>query len=302
MPIGRRRPAPARPTRLHLWWWTLELAGSQKSGPEALRRLIRDTLLTYPHMALGWAIGWTQCLAEEAETVSDIVALRLAAQAGLTRNLLDTDSDDPRVRYRHLRERLEQLRGLRFVVTLDADTQLPTGAAQRLLGTFAHPLNLPQFDRDGNLNGGYTILQPRVETSPESANRSVFSRAYTGDTLLDLYSAAVSDVYHDVIGSGIFAGKGVYEVAALERSLEGRVPDNAILSHDLFEGLHGRVGFVSDVIVFEDFPASVPAFMRRLHRWIRGDWQLLPWLRRRVPIAAGGRASTRLTVSVARRR
>ena len=113
--------------------------------------------------------------------------------------------------------------------------------------------------------------------------------------VLDLYTHAVSDVYQDLFGEGIYIGKGIYDVSAFQRSLEGRVPENALASHDLFEGIHGRAALVSDVVVYEDYPSHYLAYARRLHRWIRGDWQLVPWLRRRVPGAEGGRLPNRLS-------
>ncbi|HLG58339.1 MAG TPA: glucoamylase family protein [Vicinamibacterales bacterium] len=186
--------------------------------------------------------------------------------------------------------RLEALRQIRFVVTVDADTRLPQGAVARLVGALAHPLNRPQFDEaTGRVRSGYTVVQPRVEISPESGNRSLFARLYSGDTAIDIYSRAVSDVYQDLLGSGIYIGKGIYDVEAFQRSVEGRVPENALASHDLFEGAHGRVALATDIVVYENFPSQYEVFARRWHRWMRGDWQLLPWLGRHVPGAAGTR-------------
>jgi len=176
------------------------------------------------------------------------------------------------------------LEGVRFVITLDADTVLPRGAAARLVGTLAHPLNRPEFDEaSGRVRAGYTIVQPRIETSPDSGSRSLFTRLYCGDTAIDIYSRAVSDVYQDLFGTGIYVGKAIYDVAAFSRSLAGRVPENALASHDLFEGIHGRAALATDIVLYEDYPPSYLDFSRRLHRWVRGDWQLLPWLRGRVP-------------------
>ncbi|WP_114965120.1 GH36-type glycosyl hydrolase domain-containing protein [Alkalilacustris brevis] len=188
------------------------------------------------------------------------------------------------------------LRRVRFVLTVDADTRLPPGSANRLVGTLAHPLNTARFDvATGQVRGGYTILQPRVEISPEAATQSLFARLYGGDTAIDIYSRAVSDVYQDLFGEGSFTGKGLYEVAPFARSLEGRVPEGRILSHDLFEGLHGRVGLTSDIVVYEGFPQGYPEQVARMHRWIRGDWQLLPWLGRRVPGPEGVKLASRFT-------
>ncbi len=187
-----------------------------------------------------------------------------------------------------------RLVGTPFVITLDADTILPPGAAQRLLGALAHPLNRAGFDaQGGRVREGYSFIQPRVEIAPEAGTRSPFARLYTGDTAIDIYSRAVSDVYQDLFGEGIFTGKGAYDVAAFRRATEGRIPENAILSHDLFEGLHGRTALASDIVLYEDFPADYLGYVRRAHRWIRGDWQLLPWLGRRVPGAEGARLPSR---------
>ncbi|MEJ2667081.1 MAG: glucoamylase family protein [Deinococcales bacterium] len=175
-----------------------------------------------------------------------------------------------------------------FVITLDTDTVLPPGAAARLAGTIAHPLVRPRFAEDGSLSHGYTVLQPRVDILPTHESRSLFSRVFAGGSGVDLYARAVSDPYMDLFGEGIFVGKGIYDVAAMTRIQRGRVPENAILSHDLFEGGLGRAALVSDVIVLESYPAGYLAYVRRLHRWVRGDWQLLPWLGRRVPAPAGG--------------
>ena len=192
---------------------------------------------------------------------------------------------------------VERLRGVRYVVTADADTRLPPGSVNRLVGTLAHPLNRPRFDPGtGRVRAGYTVLQPRVEIAPENAAGTPFTRYFAGDTAIDIYSRAVSDVYQDLFGSGIFVGKGIYDVAAFERSLRGRIPEGSILSHDLIEGLHGRAGLASDIIVYEGFPSGYLDHARRWHRWVRGDWQLLPWLLPRVPGRGGGRLANRLSL------
>ncbi|HEX6900394.1 MAG TPA: glucoamylase family protein [Thermoanaerobaculia bacterium] len=178
---------------------------------------------------------------------------------------------------------------VRFVLTLDADTRLPRGSAARLAAILAHPLNRAELDADGRVAAGYTVLQPRVELTPESADRTRYARLFSGEAGLDLYTRAVSDVYQDLFGRGIYAGKGLYDPAVFEACLAGRVPENAILSHDLFEGLCGRAALVSDVVLFEDYPPHLLVAMRRLHRWVRGDWQLLPWLFPRVPASADRR-------------
>ena len=187
-------------------------------------------------------------------------------------------------------------KNIRFVVTVDADTILPPGSVTKLVGTLAHPLNRPRIDpATGRLKSGYSIIQPRVEISPKSGARTLFSRLFTGDTAIDIYSRAVSDVYQDLFGTGIFVGKGIYDVEAFHRSVEGRTPENRILSHDLFEGAHGRVALATDIVLYEDFPGNYLEYAKRLHRWIRGDWQLLPWLARVVPKFDGSTGANPLT-------
>jgi cyclic beta-1,2-glucan synthetase len=183
---------------------------------------------------------------------------------------------------------LDALQGMRFAITLDSDTVMPRGSARDLVATMAHPLNQAEFDQQsGKVVAGYTVLQPRLEIWPAAANRSLFTQLFAGDTTVDLYTLAVSDVYQDLFGEGIYAGKGIYDIAAFERSLAGRVPMNALLSHDLFEGIHGRAGLCTTVTFYEDFPSHYLAYAFRQHRWIRGDWQLLPWLLPRVPGTGG---------------
>jgi cyclic beta-1,2-glucan synthetase len=191
---------------------------------------------------------------------------------------------------------LAPLSQIRYVITLDADTILPPDAARRLIGTLAHPLNQAQFaPESGRVSAGYTVLQPRAELKPPSGERSRFMRIFGGNSGIDLYTHAVSDVYQDLFGEGIYVGKGIYDVAAFSRSLEGRVPENSLLSHDLFEGIHGRVGLVTDITLYEDFPDSYLGDAARQHRWIRGDWQLLPWLLPRVPRPESGTIANPLT-------
>jgi cyclic beta-1,2-glucan synthetase len=168
---------------------------------------------------------------------------------------------------------------VKYVITLDADTSLPQGSANRLIATLAHPLNHAEFAPDGrSVVAGYTVLQPRVAIKPTSANRSPFSHIFAVNTGFDLYSFAVSDVYQDLFGEGSYVGKGIYDVAAFERSLAGQVRQNTLLSHDLFEGIYGRAALVTDIVLYEEYPSRYLVNAHRLRRWIRGDWQLLPWL------------------------
>ncbi|MEW5720850.1 MAG: hypothetical protein AB1817_19650, partial [Chloroflexota bacterium] len=183
---------------------------------------------------------------------------------------------------------LTVLPAIKYVITLDGDTLIPRGAAARLVAAFAHPLNRAEFDpRSGGVIAGYTILQPGIEVMLASVNRSRFTRIFAGDVGLDLYTHAVSNTYQDLFGEGIYVGKGIYDIDAFERSLAGRMPENALLSHDLIEGIHGRVGLVSDIVLYEDYPPGYFLYVRRSRRWIRGDWQLLPWLMPHVPAIGG---------------
>ncbi|HEX8926164.1 MAG TPA: glycosyl transferase, partial [Terriglobales bacterium] len=181
-----------------------------------------------------------------------------------------------------------KLAKVRYVITLDADTELPRGTAHKLVGTLAHPLNQAIVDPEKNVVvAGYGILQPRVRISVQSASRSRLANIYSGQTGFDIYTRAVSDVYQDLYGEGIFAGKGIFEAQTVHRVLDRRFPQNALLSHDLIEGAYARAGLVTDVEVVEDYPSHYSAYNRRKHRWLRGDWQITSWLFTRVPDESG---------------
>ena len=179
---------------------------------------------------------------------------------------------------------LEKLHGVRYVITLDADTQLPRGSAARLVGAIAHPLNQAVIDPKLRIvTSGYGILQPRVGVAVRSVVSSRLATIFSGPTGFDMYTRAVSDAYQDLFGEGIFTGKGIYEVAALQAVLNGRFPRNALLSHDLIEGAYARVGLATDIEVIDDYPSRYSAYSRRQHRWLRGDWQIVQWIFSRVP-------------------
>jgi hypothetical protein len=183
---------------------------------------------------------------------------------------------------------LEALERVRYVITLDSDTQLPRGTAARMIGTMAHPLNQAIVNPKLRIvTEGYGILQPRVGVSVSSASRSRLASLYSGETGFDIYTRAVSDVYQDLFGEGIFAGKGIYEVSILHETLDGRFPRNALLSHDLIEGSYARAGLVTDIEVIDDYPTHYSAHTRRKHRWVRGDWQIAQWLFGKVPDESG---------------
>ncbi len=186
--------------------------------------------------------------------------------------------------------------GVRYIVTLDADTRLPRGAVARLVGTIAHPLNRPSFDpRTGRVIRGYGILQPRITpTLPAERAASHFQRTFSGSAGIDPYASAVSDVYQDLYGEGSYTGKGIYDLDAFEQAMAGRVPENALLSHDLFEGTFARAGLVTDIELFDEFPSHYEEDAARQHRWARGDWQLLPWILGRSRDATGRRSRSSL--------
>ena len=187
--------------------------------------------------------------------------------------------------------------GIRYVVTLDADTRLPRDTVRRLIGKMAHPLNQPSFDASaGRVVEGYAVLQPRVTPSlPVGQEGSLFQRIFSNLSGIDPYASAASDVYQDLFGEGSYAGKGIYDVDAFEASLAGRVPESTLLSHDLFEGMFARAGLASDVEVVEEFPARYDVGAIRHHRWARGDWQLLPWILGHGP---GPAPSTRASAAI----
>lgn len=179
---------------------------------------------------------------------------------------------------------------VRFVITLDADTELPRESAHRMVGCLAHPLNQAVIDPELNIVvAGYGILQPRVGVSVQSAGRSRLASIYSGETGFDIYTRAVSDVYQDLYGEGSFTGKGIYEVDTIHRVLDRRFPRNALLSHDLIEGAYARAGLATDIEVIEDYPSHYSAYNRRKHRWLRGDWQIIEWLFPHVPDESGRR-------------
>ena len=179
---------------------------------------------------------------------------------------------------------LHALPQLRYVITLDTDTQLPRDAARQFVGTMAHPLNHPVYDPDQHIiSRGYGILQPRMAATLSAANCTRYVQLYGSEPGIDPYTRSVSDVYQDLFGEGSFIGKGIYDLDAFEQVLGGRFPDNRILSHDLLEGCYARAGLLSDVHLYEDSPARYELDVARRERWMRGDWQIARWLWPRVP-------------------
>ena len=168
---------------------------------------------------------------------------------------------------------------VKYVITLDTDTQLARDSARQFIGAMSHPLNKPKYDNEKRrVTEGYSILQPRVAISLPGMNRSKYAMLFGSEAGIDPYTRAISDVYQDLFGEGSFIGKGIYDVDAFSEALNDRFPENRILSHDLVEGCYARSGLLSDVLLFEEYPASYQADVNRRSRWIRGDWQLIPWL------------------------
>jgi hypothetical protein len=183
---------------------------------------------------------------------------------------------------------VDALRQVRYIITLDSDTELPRGTAARLIGAIAHPLNQAIIDPKLRVvTEGYGILQPRVGVAVRSTARSRLAAIYSGQNGFDIYTRAISDAYQDLFGEGSFTGKGIYEARVLHAVLNRRFPRNALLSHDLIEGAYARAGLVTDVEIVDEYPSHYSAYSRRIHRWVRGDWQILQWIFSRVPDESG---------------
>ena len=191
---------------------------------------------------------------------------------------------------------LSVLPQVRYVLTIDADTELPRGTVQRLIGAIAHPLGRAIVDNRNVATQGFGILQPRIAVSAESASRSRLASIYSGDVGFDIYTHAASDVYQDLYGEGTFVGKGLYDLRNAHAVLGHRFPRNTILSHDLLEGAYARAGLVSDVEIVDHYPSHYSAYTRRKHRWIRGDWQIAEWLFPQVQDETGRRVANPISL------
>jgi len=186
---------------------------------------------------------------------------------------------------------------IRYVITLDSDTELPRDAAKRLIGTMAHPLNIPLLNEDQTrVVRGYGLLQPRILVKHESLYRSRLAYWFAGATGVDPYTFAISDPYQDLFGHGIFTGKGIYDLMVFDKILSHRFPDNTVLSHDLLEGGFLRAGLVTDIELMDDFPSNYYSYLQRMHRWVRGDWQLLRWFSPQVRNQRGTRLRVDLPI------
>jgi cyclic beta-1,2-glucan glucanotransferase len=212
-------------------------------------------------------------------------------------NALLRGNDDAMKRFSSIVGDSTVLTSVKYVITLDSDTELPRDAARQLVGAMAHPLNRAHYDETRErVTKGYGILQPRVVTSLPGSNRSRYAGLFGGEPGIDPYTRTVSDVYQDGFGEGSFIGKGIYDVDAFERALNGRFPENRILSHDLLEGSYARSGLITDVQLYDDYPPRYSADVSRRRRWIRGDWQVAGWLLPRVPGPHGARLKNPLSL------
>ncbi len=188
--------------------------------------------------------------------------------------------------YNVISSNAKNLRKVKYVITLDADTKLPRDSAKKLIGSMAHPLNNAVINYSKkSVSRGYGLMQPRIGVSIVSANKTLFSKIFSGETGIDMYTTAVSDVYQDLFGEGIFTGKGIYDVDVFNYMLKDEIPENTVLSHDLLEGSYVRTALVTDVEFIDGYPAYYNSSSMRLHRWTRGDWQLIPWLKKASPLS-----------------
>jgi len=240
-----------------------------------------------------------ECLAEEIKRLNILYGSGETKFFGLTRRRLWNEKEGVFMGWERKRGKLREfnqlLRGrkdtsyldsqniasighVQYVITLDEDTEMPQDTARKLIGTISHPLNAPILSKEGVVERGYGIIQPRVSVRLEVAARSLYSKLYSAGAGIDSYSGPVSDVYQDLFGNALFFGKGIYDIDAVELSMAAKIPDNTVLSHDLLEGIYARTGLASDAVLFDGFPDFYHEFIIRLERWIRGDWQIVSWL------------------------
>lgn len=192
---------------------------------------------------------------------------------------------DKNTSYDVISSNIKNLYSVKYVITLDADTQLPMGSAKKLIGAMSHILNRPYVDAERKVVlRGHGLMQPRVSVGNLSANKTMFSKIFSGETGIDMYTTAISDVYEDLFDEGIFTGKGIYDIDVFNSILKGEIPENTVLSHDLLEGSYIRTALVTDIELIDGYPAYYNSSSKRLHRWVRGDWQLLPWLFKKTPL------------------
>ncbi|WP_418223252.1 GH36-type glycosyl hydrolase domain-containing protein [Clostridium isatidis] len=179
--------------------------------------------------------------------------------------------------YNVISSNIDNLKDVKYLITLDADTFLPLEAAKKLIGAMSHPLNKPYIE-NSKVKRGYSIMQPKVTVDLEEKHKTYFAKIFAGDSGIDAYSTASSDVYQDIFKEGIFTGKGIIEIESFYNLLKYEIPENKVLSHDLLEGVLTRCALVTDVEFIDSYPLSYMASALRLHRWVRGDWQIFRWI------------------------
>ena len=178
-----------------------------------------------------------------------------------------------------------ELKKIKYVITLDADTDLVLNSAFELVGAMAHILNIPQISKEKNIVvSGYGIMQPRVGINLDICYKTWFTKIFAGAGGIDNYTNAISDIYQDNFKEGIFTGKGIYDLQIFSKVLKNVIPENTVLSHDLLEGSYLRCGLVSDVMLMDGYPTKYASFINRLSRWIRGDWQIIKWIGNKSPL------------------
>ena len=174
---------------------------------------------------------------------------------------------------------IEELNTIKYVITIDSDTKLIRNNVNNLVGIMAHPLNKAIINEKTNkVVEGYGLIQPRISVGLKHSDKTLFSKVLAHNNGFDPYTTFVSDIYQDVFHEGIFNGKGIYDLEIVDKVLNDRLPENSVLSHDLLEGSYLKCGFASDIQLFDGFPQNILSFSKRQHRWIRGDWQLIPWI------------------------
>ena len=206
--------------------------------------------------------------------------------------LLDPKTND--FRSNTILENLNKLPKIKYIITLDADTNLVLNSGLELIGAMEHILNTPVVEQ-GVVKEGHALIQPRVGVDLQSSFKSEFSRIFAGASGTDVYTNAVSDVYQDNFDEGIFTGKGIYNLQVFYEVLKNQIPENTVLSHDLLEGNYLRCGLANDILLLDGYPCKYNSFMSRLHRWTRGDWQIITWLNNKI-IKANSKNGIRETI------
>jgi len=187
-----------------------------------------------------------------------------------------------------------ELPKIKYVITLDSDTELSLNSAFELVGAMTHILNKPIVN-NGIVTEGHALIQPKVGIDLKASNKSIFTKIFAGAGGTDSYTNAISDIYQDNFGEGIFTGKGIYDLEVFEKVLKDEIPENKVLSHDLLEGCYLRCGLASDVLVMDGYPYKYNSFMERYHRWIRGDWQIISWTRKKIKDEKGSKKNNPLS-------